>query len=93
MIVRILQVDEWRERYLDRVRELALVELEWEKLGGRIAVWRDLIVEDVARDPFLGDRQAFLQSLEGPTDSLKSNAAERRSFLLEHPSLQKSPDS
>ena len=37
------------------------VELDWKKLGGRVALWRDLIADDVEKDPFLGDREMFLR--------------------------------
>jgi hypothetical protein len=88
MIVRILAVKEWRELYLERVRELARVELDWEKFGGRIELYRALITEDVVKDPFLGDRETFNRSLDGPDGSLKTIASQRRAFLLAHPSLE-----
>ena len=87
MIVRILAVDAWRELYLQRVRELALVELDWANLGLRVEKWRDLIGEDLALDPFHEGHAAFLESLDGPNNSLKSISTQRREFLLGHESL------
>jgi hypothetical protein len=65
-----------------------LVELDWKTLGSRVDHWRELIVVDVERDPFLGDHERFLQNLDGPENSLKSNSAQRRAFLMEHESLK-----
>ncbi|MCH2162330.1 MAG: hypothetical protein MK085_10720, partial [Phycisphaerales bacterium] len=88
IIARLLEVDAWREQYLEHVRELALVELDWENLGRRVGHWRELIVEDVDRDPFMGGRDRFLQNLDGPGNSLKANTRQRRDFLLNHDELQ-----
>ena len=88
MIARLLEVDAWREQYLDHVRELAMVELDWDTLGPRVEHWKALIVEDVDRDPFMAGRNRFLQNLDGPSDSLKANAAQRREFLLNHDELK-----
>ena len=57
-------------------------------LGPRVDAYRELIEADVIRDPFLGDRTAFLRSLYGDDQSLKSLAAERRRFLLGHADLK-----
>ena len=97
MIARLLEVDAWREQYLDHVRELATVELNWETLGRRVEHWKALIVEDVDQDPFMTGRERFLQNLDGPSNSLKANAAQRRRFLLNHDELktqgsEKKPD-
>ena len=89
LITRILAVQAWREEYLEILRELATVELDWAILGARIDGYRDLIEKDVVRDPFLGDRERFLKSLYGNEASLKSLAAERRKFLLDHEALKK----
>ena len=89
LITRILAVEAWREEYLEILRELATVELDWAILGARIDGYRDLIEKDVVRDPFLGDRERFLKSLYGNEASLKSLAAERRKFLLDHEALKK----
>ena len=88
MIARILAVPAWRAEYLETLRELAEVQLAWKTLGPRIDAYRDLIETDVVRDPFLGDRTAFLRSLYGDDQSLKSLAAERRRFLLAHEDLK-----
>jgi hypothetical protein len=94
LITRILAVDAWREEYLDVLRELATVELDWAILGARVDRYRDLIERDVVRDPFLGDRKKFIMSLYGSETSLKSIAAERRKFLLNHDALkQPEPES
>ena len=87
--MRILAVPAWRERYLDQVRELAEVELDWNTLGPRVESYRELIVDAVAQDPFDPDRSTFLESLDSDGMSLKSIAKERRDFLLRHDSLKK----
>ncbi|MDE0889672.1 MAG: CotH kinase family protein, partial [Phycisphaerales bacterium] len=94
LITRILAVEAWREEYLDVLRELAIVELDWAILGARVDRYRELIERDVVRDPFLGDRKKFIMSLYGSEASLKSIAAERRKFLLNHDTLkQAEPES
>ena len=94
MIARILSIDEWREQYLQNVRHLAEQELDWEQLGTRIATYRDLIIEDVEADPFLGDRELFIEQLVGPENSLKKNSNDRRTFLLQQEVIKRlsSPD-
>lgn len=87
LIVRILAVPAWRDQYLDMVRELAEVELDWNSLGRRVMEYRALIVDAVAQDPFDPDRITFLESLDGNDRSLKSIARQRRDFLLQHESL------
>ena len=87
VIARILAVPEWRDLYLDRVRMLAQQELDWATLERRVTVWRDLIVDDLVMDPFMNGRMAFEASLDGPDQSLRTNAAERRRFLLGHEQL------
>ena len=66
-------------------------ELDWAKLGRRIDLWRDLIIEDVEKDPFLEGRERFESSLYGPQNSIKANSAARRKFLLEHETLKGDP--
>lgn len=88
LIARILAVPEWRAMYLDEVRRLATVELDWGVLGKRVDAYRELIVEAVDQDPFDPDRRAFLDSIEGGDRSLESIARQRREFLLGHASLQ-----
>jgi|GEM_PF-4291484 len=88
LITRILAVEAWRAEYLDVLRELATVELDWAILGSRIDQYRALIERDVVRDPFLGEREEFLKSLYGSEASLKSIAAERRAFILNHEALK-----
>lgn len=88
LITRILAVEAWRAEYLEVLRELATVELDWAILGARIDRYRDLIEREVVRDPFLGKREEFLKSLYGSDASLKSIAAERRKFLLNHDALK-----
>lgn len=88
VIARILAVPAWRAEYLETLREIAEVQLAWNTLGPRVDAYRELIEADVIRDPFLGDRTAFLRSLYGDDQSLKSLAAERRRFLLRHADLK-----
>ena len=89
VIARIMAVPEWRERYLERVRLLAERELDWKILSERITLWRDLLLDAIDEDPFLGDPDVFRSSLEGPGNSLKTIAGQRRNYLLQHPSLKK----
>ena len=88
VIARILAVPAWRAEYLETLREIAEVQLAWKTLGPRVDAYRELIEADVVRDPFLGDRNAFLRSIYGNDQSLKSIAAERRRFLLDHADLK-----
>ena len=88
VIARLFEVDAWRQQYLDHVRELATTQLDWETLGPRVEHWKALIVEDVEQDPFMAGRDRFLQNLDGPSNSLKANATQRRAFLLNHQELK-----
>ena len=72
-----------------RVRLLAERELDWKILSERITLWRDLLLEAIDEDPFLGDPDVFRSSLEGPGNSLKTIAGQRRNYLLQHPSIKK----
>ena len=92
VIARILAVEAWREEYLELLRHIAEVELDWKNLRPRIDAYRELIEADVIRDPFHGDRTRFRDALYGDQGSIRSFAAERRRFLLEHPSLSTEPD-
>ena len=62
--------------------------MDWVNLGKRVEDYRVLIIEDVAKDPFLGDRNRFTQQLNGESGSLKSASKQRRAFLLGHESLR-----
>ena len=93
VIARILAVDAWRAEYLDTLRQIAEVQLDWSNLKPRIDEYRRLIEADVIRDPFHGDRTGFRSALYGDEQSLKSFAAQRRRFLLGHPTLQTSLES
>ena len=92
VIARILAVEAWRAEYLELLRRIAEVELDWKNLKPRIDRYRDLIEVDVARDPFHGDRTGFRNALYGDEGSLRSFAETRRRFLLEHPSLSTESD-
>ncbi len=87
MIARILGVETWRTEYLETLRRIAEVDLDWSNLEPRVDAYRALIERDVIRDPFHGDRTGFRRALYGDEESLKSFAAERRRFLLQHPEL------
>ena len=93
VIARILAVEAWRAEYLEVLRRIAEVELDWRNLKPRIDEYRDLIEADVVRDPFHGDRTRFRTALYGDENSIRSFAAERRRFLLEHPSLSTDSES
>lgn len=93
VIARMLAVEAWRATYLDHLRELARTELDWNKLGGRVQTYRELISEDLGNDPFFGDLRQFNSSLEGNGQSLESLSGQRRKFLIEHPLLKVEADS
>lgn len=92
MIARILAVAAWRTQYLELLRRIVEVELDWENLGPRIDAYRDLIEAHVVRDPFHGDRTRFRNALYGDEGSIRSFAEQRRRFILEHPSLAPDAD-
>ena len=87
VIARILAVDAWRAEYIETLRTIAENDLDWANLKPRIDAYRTLIEKDVIRDPFHGDRTGFRDALFGGEASIKAFAAERRRFLLDHPSL------
>jgi hypothetical protein len=70
------------------VKTLASEELDWARLGERIDLWRELIIDDVEKDPFLDGRRSFESGLNAPQNSIKANAEARRKFLLQHATLQ-----
>jgi hypothetical protein len=62
--------------------------MNWDMLGKRVENYRALIIDDVASDPFVGDRDRFTQQLDGKAGSLKTASEQRRAFLLAHESLR-----
>ena len=88
VIARILSVEAWRADYLETIREIAETDLDWANLRPRIDAYRVLIENDVARDPFQGDRTGFRRSLYDEQESLRSFVNDRRRFLLDHPELE-----
>lgn len=87
IIARLLSVPAWRTTYLEHVRVLADTELAWSTLSKRINPWRTQLRSALDADPFFVDLQRFDAAIDGATNSLKANSAQRRTFLLEHPSL------
>jgi spore coat protein CotH len=96
---RLLQVPEWRERYLEYVGQIAERDLDWAVLGPMVAEMRARIEPFVELDSRkLTSFEEFQQSTnhgvaeaEVPPDSdriLHTFAQERRAYLLAHPEVQ-----
>lgn len=86
---RLLAVPELRERYLGYIDRIAREDLDWQRLGPRIAEYRTLIADAVRQDTRkLGSYEAFLaatssSAIPGQTEgSLERFARARRDFLL-----------
>jgi hypothetical protein len=50
IIARILEVENYRKKYLGYVREIAENSLDWKKTGPMVLEYRNLIMADVAKD-------------------------------------------
>ena len=92
IIARLLSVPAWRETFLERVRFLAETELAWPTLATRVNHWRTQLRSALNVDPFFVEQSKFDAAIDGPTNSLKANTAQRRAFLLNHPSLDTSSE-
>lgn len=97
LLNRLLKAPSLRQRYLERVREIATRWLDWKTLGPLATQWHKAIAEDVKADTRkLSSTESFQQSIEGGsagTMSLKSFADERRAYLLNHPEVKALPNS
>ena len=87
VIRRLLANPEWRATYLGHVKFLAEHWLDWKNLGTLVDRYAGVIEGAVAADVQGPGLDAWRASLAGETNSLKSFAAERRKFLLEHASI------
>ena len=75
------------EEYLRHVEFLAEHWLDWENLGPLVDSYALVIGEAVADDVQGPGAEVWREALAGETNSLRSFAAERRKFLLEHESI------
>jgi hypothetical protein len=102
LISKLLAVPSLRTRYLQHVRELALVWLDWKTLGPLAQKYQNVIAEDVKKDTRkLYSTEAFLNGLEGGAKaaagesagraeaSLKEFAEKRQAYLLSIPEIKK----
>ena len=86
---KLLAVPEFRAKYLEYVREIAIHSMDWEKLEPKIKAYRALITEDVEADTHkLYSSEQFHQSYDSPDDELIAQTIKgffllRRKFLLE----------
>ena len=98
---RLLSVPALRDRYLEKVRHIAQQDLDWTKLGPKVAAYRDLIGKEIAADTRKSSStEAFeILTADSPakaTDEDPPNlghgsvplhefAEQRRAFLLKPP--------
>lgn len=90
LISRMLDVPEWRARYLAYVRTLVDTWLDWRELGPLFDRHRKLIEEEVKRDDKSAHgHDAFVRCFEGVESefSLKAFVTARRAFLKAHPAI------
>jgi hypothetical protein len=97
---RLLQVPEYRERYLKYVHQIAQDDLDWENLGKTVALARNSIERLVELDSRkMSSTQDFLTTTSDemadpqgfrPSMSLKLFAQRRREYLLNHPAVRDS---
>ncbi|MEZ6197314.1 MAG: CotH kinase family protein [Planctomycetota bacterium] len=82
LIHRLLEVPAWRARYLHHVRWLVDHELDWSRLGPRVATLRTLIAPHVKDDPWsLEGFAAFERGFDAPAaanDASEGRRARRR---------------
>lgn len=99
LINKLLAVPEFKQRYLEIVKDIAENWLDWKKLGPIAEAHHALIAEDVKIDTRkLDSNNSFEQSLSGEFEaagmrgpqkgiSLKEFADQRREYLLNHPAI------
>jgi hypothetical protein len=92
---KLLAVPYLRARYLEMLRRIAAVDLDWDNIGPVVAGYRKLIEKEVEIDSrklytlaefkmFTGDRAVS----EGREMSLRAFCEQRRKYLLEHPTIK-----
>lgn len=82
---KLLAVPEYRERYLEYVREIADRWMDWERVGPLVRSYQNVIEDAVAADTRkLYPTEEFHQQLNGSGDSLKAFLDLRRAFLLRY---------
>ncbi len=92
---KLLQVPEWKNKYLVYVETIARVHLDWENLGGRIEKATALIGDEIQQDTRkLSTWEAFQKATSSSGDeptsgSLQAFAKNRREFLMNHPEIKK----
>jgi len=91
---RLLAVPELRKKYLEHVRTIADVWLDWNKLGPIVAQYRALIAPEVAADTRkLAPLEAFQRAIaDEPSEgrpNLRAFADQRRTFLMNHAEIEK----
>ena len=94
---KLLAVPKFKQKYLDYVRTIAEVNLDWKKLGPEVATYRKLILDDVKVDTrklisFEAFENATKDELsKGDTreQSLRTFIENRREFLLNHVEVKK----
>jgi spore coat protein CotH len=91
---KLLEVPEYRERYLRYIRDIARDGLDWSKLEPKINAWRSLIRADVEADTRkLYSTDEFTAAAFGtgdpvpPPTTLKGFIMARRQYLLSHPAI------
>lgn len=94
VISRLLNIPEWKARYIAHVNTIIDEWLDWEVLEPIIKEYHSLIDTEVSDDDKkLYSYEAFEQSaegnLDGRTPSIQQFVQQRREFLLAHPELHK----
>ena len=85
LLHRLLEVPEWRDRYLAFVRTLATQALSWDHLGEEVERLHRMITATVLGDTRkLYDNQAF----EGAVDELRQVSEQRLAAVLAHDSMR-----
>jgi hypothetical protein len=96
---RLLQVPQWRDRYLAYVGQIAENDLDWNRLGPEIAAIRSamqpLVEVDSRKHSRFEDFVSTTSDVQaspgprGPSMSLRAFADGRREYLLQHPEVQR----
>ncbi|MDE0485321.1 MAG: CotH kinase family protein [Candidatus Poribacteria bacterium] len=94
VISRLLDIPEWKARYIAHVRTVVDEWLDWEVLEPVIKEYHTLIDAEVQKDDKkLDSYQRFVESIDGDEGgripSFKRYVTQRREVLLNHPELSK----
>ena len=94
VISRLLDIPEWKARYIAHVRTVVDEWLDWEVLEPVIKEYHTLIDAEVQKDDKkLDSYQRFVESIDGDgggrIPSFKRYVTQRREVLLNHPELSK----